>query len=36
MVNSHLRECEFMLNNCMQNICKILPGIFRKESLKLS
>ena len=36
MFNLHLKECEFRFNNSKQNIYKILLGIFRKESLKLS
>ena len=36
MFNLHLKECEFRFNNRKQNIYKILLGIFRKESLKLS
>jgi transposase len=36
MFNLHLKECEFRFNNRKQKIYKILLGIFRKESLKLS
>ena len=36
MFNLHLKECEFRFNNRKQDIYKILLGIFRKESLKLS
>ncbi len=36
MFNLHLKECEFRFNNRKQNLYKILLGIFRKESLKLS
>ncbi len=36
MFNLYLKECELRLNNCKQNLYKILLGIFRKESLKLS
>ena len=36
MFNLHLKECEFRFNNRKQNIYKILLGVFRKESLKLS
>ncbi|CAB5500434.1 Low molecular weight protein tyrosine phosphatase (EC 3.1.3.48) [uncultured Gammaproteobacteria bacterium] len=36
MFNLDLKECEFRFNNLKQNIYKILLGMFRKESLKLS
>jgi hypothetical protein len=36
MFNLHLKEYEFRFNNRKQNIYRILLGIFRKESLKLS
>ena len=36
MFNLHLKECEFRFNNSKQNIYRVLLGIFRKESLKLS
>ena len=36
MFNLHLKECEFRFNNRKQNIYKILLGIFRNKSLKLS
>jgi transposase-like protein len=36
MFNLHLKECEFKFDNRKQNLYKILLGIFRKESLKLS
>ena len=31
-----LKECEFRFNNRKQDIYKVLLGMFRKESLKLS
>ena len=36
MFNLYLKECEFRFNNRKQNIYKVLLGMFRKESLKLS
>ena len=36
MFNLHLKECEFRFNNRKQNIYRILLGIFRNKSLKLS
>ena len=36
MLNLHLKECEFRFNNRKQDIYKVLLGMFRKESLKLS
>jgi len=36
MFNLHLKECEFRFNNSKQNIYRILLGIFRNKSLKLS
>ena len=36
MFNLHLKECEFRFNNRKQDIYKVLLGMFRKESLKLS
>ncbi len=36
MFNLHLKECEFRFNNRKQNLYKILLGIFRNKSLKLS
>ena len=34
--NLHLEECEFRFNNRKKNIYKILLGMFRKDSFKLS
>jgi len=36
MFNLHLKECEFRFTNHKKNLYRILLGIFRKESLKLS
>ncbi|MBT3447014.1 MAG: IS1595 family transposase [Candidatus Thioglobus sp.] len=36
MFNLHLKEYEFRFNNRKQDIYKVLLGMFRKESLKLS
>jgi hypothetical protein len=36
MFNLHIKEGEFRFNNRKQNLHRVLLGIFRKESLKLS